>query len=266
MNKVNKPHSYKQEISIIIPLNEQDEDINLIKSFMDFTILNQTHGNKKIILMFVTYSKDEAFIKQLIDFKNTYGFKDVLIYGTDDKTIQKLEELKQQIKTEWYCYKTISAVMINNKLLPSQIQYLPTHLEEAIRALTTDRKLNPQFFIPKVEYVDVTTYGVKDDPDLLETRTFETLNVQYITIDEWIFNRHLKFSWQECLTEQNGMPMFLPGLLLKRFYSEMKPGTNERVNNGAIIENCTVRQYINPQQIRKNLRIYVDGNVWGARA
>jgi hypothetical protein len=199
----------------------------------------------------MTHKNDPLLIDHFNAYKNE--FKEIKIFHTEDSTLARLDQcIYNYVSTRFFCIKTLSPMMVNGKLLSSVIEWLPHHLSTSLNTMFVEKS---KFSMTVIELVDIDTYGLKEQPDLIDTRPVnDKLNVHSILLDEFILSKELgvKFGTAVIQNPQTGLANFVPGVVIQQLLQNKVPGS--------VLNICTVRQYIKSNMIRKQLRVIVDGN------
>lgn len=242
----------KETISVIISLDSptiNKDNTKEIDLLMEQNILPQTLDKKQIDIVFISFlPKEECeFLKKY----DQYGYRNVSVFNTTDRTLNRLDLVKAQLNTTFFTIKTIAYDIVNDKPLSCNVEWLPNHLELSVTTLEKEKTL---YSIAVLEYVDVDTYGIKDPPDLILLRTPDQINQDTILIDEVVFAVKADFSFHEGSTKNDkGLLVFKIALIVEKLF--------RMVGKGSFIDGeCSIRQYIKKNSFKKNLRIVVEGN------
>jgi len=225
-----------KDMTVVLVL-EKEKNINIIKKYLDDNILNQTIGTKNIDLMFLTHYEDDFELD--ISTLNVDKFNSFKIYNTKNEQIQKIDEIKKEINTKYYAFKSPI----------DHIRWLPDHLEKSIEII---KKEQTKFCVTTVEFNDIETINDKN-PELLYIRDMAKVDIKNFSLDEFVFTKGLDFTFQICLRKmQNGVVVFIPGTLIEFFMS--------KGIKGGLVEQVTISAFIDSNSVQKRLGIFVDGN------
>jgi hypothetical protein len=244
----------KNSITVIVPLEGIGlESKDTIDALIRDNIGNQTLSHSNIFLKFVSYGEPNS-LSALNEYKEMHGLGDVEVLYTQDKSLGKLDFAVKMTTSKFYCFKTIVLGTVNDIIFPSNMQFLPDHLANAIMTITTDKSF---YFVPFTELVDIDDFG-KEEPNLIEIIDNSNFKFEYIKLDQIIFTSSLHFSFNEAIVKsQQGMMQFAPGMLVQKWMQDSKiPGSAAEI--------VTFREFISSDQVRQDLKIVVEGNMMKA--
>lgn len=238
-------------VTVIIPIEDFDlrENKDYIDALVDINLGRQTFDHSKIYVKFLTYAEPGSQ-DILNDYKDQYGFADVEVLYTQDKTLTKLDFSTKTVTTPFYCFKTISVGELNGNKCPSLLEYLPHHFEHCLEVIRRDRGV---YLIPFFELTDMDEFG-NDKPTMFEIVDQENFQFEYIKLDTLLFSKELRFSFKEAIYQhpQTHQLQFAPGFLVAKWMEQKKL-------KGCTSDIVTMREYISSDQVRKSLRLIVDG-------